>query len=307
MKSSYGDIVSAWDEGVQTVAICHEAPSLATKLHHGRFRANGGCGFVPLPARLRSTTSSQTSLKPLPSVVTIHIIGGRNIPLYVASKYYDDGDKLRKSASNGNVLRKQSSVFQRLESLAINNLSQNKITSKQKDKGSIVVINLNGNTTSDIQQQTKIVLDHGHHPVWNEVFSFSIPDVQIGQITFRVYSGNSCTAFASIPLHCLRPGYRSLELFQEDRMNNFVINKIEQASLFVRVKYDTAENYHKLVQDAVDTFKTIAVRNASISIPMPVGSSPKNVVQDNSLSDLPPQNPPFKPKNSVKLDRKSVV
>ena len=52
-----GFLTPACDDhiGIPCVSLTHHLPSLATKLHHGKFRANGGCGFVPKPLVLRST------------------------------------------------------------------------------------------------------------------------------------------------------------------------------------------------------------------------------------------------------------
>jgi hypothetical protein len=177
-KGNYGGIVCAWDAGIQVFSIGQDKPSLATKLNHGKFRANGACGFVPLPPRLRFG-ANKLAKKVYPSIMTLHIIGGRNIPLYISKKYVEDDNTPElikvggKSATVSPMINKKpSSVYQRMESIAVKEAEKKNhilISTKQKDKGSVVVIDLNGTPSKDIQQKTRVVKGHGHNPIWNEV------------------------------------------------------------------------------------------------------------------------------------------
>jgi hypothetical protein len=103
IDASYGRMVQLWDAGVPCLSLCHHYPSLATKLHHGKFRANGGCGFVPKPrglrggAKLRRDGSSSAEEEGCStdsdkeeeeekeeegggSVLIVHVISGQELP-----------------------------------------------------------------------------------------------------------------------------------------------------------------------------------------------------------------------------------
>jgi hypothetical protein len=73
-----------------------------------------------------------------------------------------------------------------------------------------------------------------------------VKDMQLGQITLRVFYDDECTAFVSIPLGVLRKGYRTLSLFAEREDNNYVPQKLDSASLFVRVKIDSVDQYNDI-------------------------------------------------------------
>ena len=73
---SYGGMVTAWDCGVSLVSCCHDESSLGTKINHGRFRANGMCGYVLKSPRHRFPGK----FEPLnPTILTLHVISGINL------------------------------------------------------------------------------------------------------------------------------------------------------------------------------------------------------------------------------------
>ena len=78
VDGSFGRMVQLWDTGVPCVSLCHHLPSLATKLNHGKFRANGGCGFVPKLADLREAGTDMDEDEAY--VLVVHVISGQELP-----------------------------------------------------------------------------------------------------------------------------------------------------------------------------------------------------------------------------------
>jgi hypothetical protein len=56
VDSSNYDPVPSWNVGSQMVALNYQTPGLQMQLNDGKFRDNGGCGWVLKPAFLRDTT-----------------------------------------------------------------------------------------------------------------------------------------------------------------------------------------------------------------------------------------------------------
>lgn len=131
---SYGGICSAWDCGTSMVTVCREYPSLGTKIVHGKFRQNGGCGFVLKPEKFRFQSETLGQSPPLrPSTLIVHIISGQDLP-----EIPQDIDTSPRTS---------------------------------KEKGYAVVIDLNGSSIDhdEIQAKTLYIRKHGRSPFWNEV------------------------------------------------------------------------------------------------------------------------------------------
>ena len=48
------------------------------------------------------------------------------------------------------------------------------------------------NTVDNVEQKTRAVITHGRSPLWNEVFSFAVQDLNRGQLTMRVFYDDYC-------------------------------------------------------------------------------------------------------------------
>jgi hypothetical protein len=229
---SYGGICQAWDSGVSMVSICREYPSLGTKLIHGKFRQNGGCGFILKPEKFRSRPSDSSVLvsdaaSASPATLAVHIISGQELP-----EAFVDPETMPSKVP--------------------------------KEKGYSVVIDLNASSVDqdDIQAKTLYIRKHGRNPFWNEVcpfsspscaslltlcpalpcpalpsqlFTFAIQDRSRGQLTLRIFHNEECVCFTSVPLSCLRVGYRSMTLFEENEDNNYQIEGLPLSKLFLRI------------------------------------------------------------------------
>ena len=74
-SSNYSPIL-AWSLGCQLVALDLQMPDYARRLNDGRFKENGGCGYVPKP---RSLTTPDAS-SPSPLILYIKVICGSCLP-----------------------------------------------------------------------------------------------------------------------------------------------------------------------------------------------------------------------------------
>ena len=80
---------------------------------------------------------------------------------------------------------------------------------------------------------TRIITKNGFNPVWKEQATFNIRFPEICFLIFKVYSKylmkNIEIAQASVPLFCIRKGYRILDLFNsrlEQFSDTFLLLKI---------------------------------------------------------------------------------
>jgi hypothetical protein len=72
-------------------------------------------------------------------------------------------------------------------------------------------------------------------PHFPQLFTFAIQDRTRGQLTLRIFHNEECVCFTSVPLSCLRVGYRSMTLFEENEDNNFQIEGLPLSKLFLRI------------------------------------------------------------------------
>jgi len=105
-----------------------------------------------------------------------------------------------------------------------------------------VHIYLNGpNPAEDDEAKTRTINDNGFNPVWNQTFAFDVKYPEMSYLTFHVNDedvmSHEFIAFASLPVSCMRPGFRVLKLYDALGKRN---HDFEYASLFVRIG---KENY----------------------------------------------------------------
>ena len=149
----------------------------------------------------------------------------------------------------------------------------------------------------NVEQKTRSVVSHGRNPFWNEVFSFAVKDMNRGQLTLRVFYDDYCEGFASIPLGCLRTGYRTVSLFNEDENDHFVSKKLECASLFVRVSLCPASSFKNIRQitrsasDAHTSPMKVIKQSKSFRSAKQDGSVKELPVECGVIQGIPPLNP----------------
>jgi hypothetical protein len=262
---SYGGMVNAWDCGISLVSLCHEFPSLGTKINSGRFRENGNCGYILKPERYRDDAQPASAAveETPPLMLTIHIISGKDLPFPKTLDSAPDSSPyppVRAEQKTPTSLSRGYSVDYPIENKTadtrivqtqtydLNSIQEtpNHTTNPTRSKGFSVMIDLNGATCDDAQNKTRSIKRHGRSPYWNEVFTFSVKETSQGQLTLRIFYNEMCTCYASIPLQNLRSGYRSVALYEENEQNNFTSTRLPLGSLFVRVRFDGIAQYHDL-------------------------------------------------------------
>lgn len=75
-SSNYNPIL-AWSQGCQLVALNFQTPDAYLRLNDGRFRENGGCGYVLKPTSLMVNDNFDSEI---PIIMTIRMLGGSCLP-----------------------------------------------------------------------------------------------------------------------------------------------------------------------------------------------------------------------------------
>jgi len=68
--------VNSWNTGCQVVALNYQTDGVPMRLNMGKFRDNGGCGYVLKPAPLRSTAKFESAYKTL----HVRLVSGWQLP-----------------------------------------------------------------------------------------------------------------------------------------------------------------------------------------------------------------------------------
>jgi len=85
--------------------------------------------------------------------------------------------------------------------------------------------------------RSKVIQNNGFNPHWDEKVSFSFSRADLAQLHFEVWdqdklSKDDLIGFASIPVSSLKPGYRSVHLFDRKA------NALPEASIFVHFSFE---------------------------------------------------------------------
>jgi hypothetical protein len=170
------DPVLAWTMGCQIVSMNLQSTDESLLVADGRFRQNGSCGYVLKPPHMLDSSSKKEE--------------SQHWKFNVLS-----GFKLLKPSGG----RKQSSVVNPFIRLSLYEGS-----SKAKR----------------IMYNTKRVKQNGLNPIWkeDEVFEFTISNPSVAMLVFSVWDKTDdgtedFIAAASLPVSCIREGYRSVALF----------------------------------------------------------------------------------------------
>ena len=200
-SSNYSPFM-AWSVGCQMVSLNIQTPDVALRSNDGRFRENGGCGYVLKPASILSEFDP-TMPAPVPVKLAIRVLSGSNLPK-------------PRGASLGDVIEPYVKV-------------------------SVFDINEEGKETVTTFA-TESFPGNGFFPIWNhEKFNFVIESAAIGMLQIAVFDKEKGTvvgseefiAGSSIPISCLRGGIRSVKLFDA---NNTRSGAFDFASLLVEIK-----------------------------------------------------------------------
>jgi len=198
-SSNYSPML-AWSTGCQMVALNFQTSDAALKLNDGRFRENGGCGYVLKPPILLAKDDYSQSA--IPVKLYIRILSGNCLP---KPKGQRTGDCINPFV--------KVSVYD--------------VKNEEKETMSTY--------------QTQVSTQNGFFPIWSsEKFAFSVENGSVAILHIAVHDKESSVggqgefiASASIPVSCLRSGYRSVKLSDA---NNTRSGPFDFASLLIEVK-----------------------------------------------------------------------
>lgn len=196
-SSNYNPIL-AWAMGCQLVALNFQTSDTSLSLNDGFFRQKGRCGYIPKPASLMG------GIKLAPIRLKISVLSARCIPKPKGAKYGELVDPY---------------VEVSLHDVLIGN-------SKTEEY-------------KKVKYKTPSVDDNGFNPVWKKgaTFEFEVFNPDVAMIQFRIVDDDlgkdDKIADSSIPISCLRKGYRSVQLY--DR-NNTTTGPFGSSILFVKIE-----------------------------------------------------------------------
>lgn len=199
MDSSNYSPMLAWSTGCQMAALNFQTADSSLFLNDGRFRENGGCGYVLKPSTLM-IKDEFTQLSPVH--LSVRVLSGSCLP-----------------KPKGQLKGECISPYVQVSVYDIVNEEKDTVTTFHTD-----VVNYNG-----------------FFPIWNqEKFPFLVENGAVAMLQLTVFDGCSgvgtadpFVASASIPISCLRQGFRSVQLFDE---RNTRTGPFDFASLLIEVK-----------------------------------------------------------------------
>ena len=205
-SSNYSPILP-WAMGVQLVALNFQTVDTPLLLNDGRFRENGGCGYVLKSTKLidlQEPPNKYNQDSRVSTRLSIHVLSGSCIP-----KPND--------AHTGDCINPYVRV-------SVYDVKR-------------------GNKESTITYATEYVANNGFFPIWNgDEFSFQIENHETAMLHMSVLDKGSAIANAthdeliassSIPISCLRKGLRSVKLFDTSNTRS---GAFDFASLLVDIK-----------------------------------------------------------------------
>jgi phosphatidylinositol phospholipase C delta len=214
-SSNYSPILP-WALGTQLVALNFQTVDAPLLLNDGRFRENGGCGYVLKSTRLidiQEPINEFNEENRVPVKLSVRVLSGSCLP-----KPND--------ARSGDCIN----PYVKLSAYDIRN----------GDKETLTTFS------------TGVVNGNGFFPIWNgEKFTFRIENYETAMLQMTVYDkgstianatytagGDELVASASIPISCLRKGLRSVKLFDTSNTRSGAFNF---SSLLIDIKKEKAE------------------------------------------------------------------
>nr|CAD7404918.1 unnamed protein product [Timema cristinae] len=186
-----------WNCGCQIVALNFQTPGQMMDLYDGKFRQNGGCGYVLKPAIMRDQISFfSANAKDLipgvsPQVLHLKVISAQYLP------------RPRGSTAKGAVI------------------------------DPYIMVQVFGIPSDCTERKTRTVSHEGDSPIYEETFEFQVTLPEIALLRFVIldddYIGDDFIGQYSIPFECLQTGYRHIRLLSNTG------EPLENATLFVHV------------------------------------------------------------------------
>eukprot|EP00794_Sanderia_malayensis_P007741 gene7741-8581_t len=206
-SSNYNPQV-AWNSGCQIVALNYQTDGSMMDIYKGKFRDNGNCGYLLKPHFMREE-----------------------------SKAFNPNDFVESKSLN----RKQLSDISKPVSVELKVISGQQLpkakNSKQKEViDPYVFVEAYGLECDEKEKLfcSKTIHNNGFNPVWNEMVKFPVNVPELCLLRFSVYDsdygGDDFIGQFSIPLTCIRQGWRHLHLLSKQG------NPLPNATLFVHMK-----------------------------------------------------------------------
>lgn len=195
VDSSNFSPITGWSAGCQLMAINFQTPDVARRLNDGRFRQNGNCGYVLKPPLTNQNESQEDML------LSIKILCGTCLPKPRGSK-------------RGECVDPYVQVC-------------------------LVDVPRHGGKECVTNSFTHHVNNNGFNPIWvqDSPFEFKVKNPNVAILQFSVWdkdvAANDFIGSSSVPISCIREGYRSVRLFDANNKQN---GAFECASLLVEVK-----------------------------------------------------------------------
>lgn len=189
------------------VSLNFQTSDFAMRSNDGRFRENGGCGYVLKPSSIMADYDPSQS-GPIPVKLSVRVLSGYNLPKPRGESVGDCIDPYVKA-----------SVFD----------------VKAEGKETVTTF------------QTNVFPGNGLFPIWNhEKFSFVVENSAIAMFQIAVYAkekgsvvgSDEFVAGASIPISCLRKGIRSVKLFDAKNTRS---GAFDFASLLIELRLEKAQ------------------------------------------------------------------
>ena len=180
--------VQAWSLGCQLAGMNQQICDAFVLVNDGRFRVNGSCGYVLKPESMIERKGGDIRRRAgalLPRQWTIKILSGYNLP------------KPRKKATSGHINPRVR-----------------------------VTLYDSGHNNPPVVHLTETLKKNGLNPIWDETYGahFKVKDPNTAMVLFSLWDmdddseSEDFIAAASIPISCMRQGYRSIPLFDANHM-----------------------------------------------------------------------------------------
>lgn len=204
-SSNYSPLL-AWSIGCQLVSLNFQTPDVALRSNDGRFRENGGCGYVLKPSSILS--DFDPSQQNIPVKVSVKILSGANLPKPRGESVGDCIDPYVKVSV---------------------------LDVKVEGKEAVTMFSTEpsyGNGLFPIWNHEKFIFIIENAAI--AILQIAVHDREKG----AVVGSDEFVAGASIPISCLRRGIRSVKLYDA---NNARSGAFDFASLLVDLKIERAD------------------------------------------------------------------
>eukprot|EP00592_Proboscia_alata_P028146 CAMPEP_0194439548 /NCGR_PEP_ID=MMETSP0176-20130528/111173_1 /TAXON_ID=216777 /ORGANISM="Proboscia alata, Strain PI-D3" /LENGTH=715 /DNA_ID=CAMNT_0039262873 /DNA_START=39 /DNA_END=2186 /DNA_ORIENTATION=- len=199
ISKKYNPVIP-WSMGCQLVSMNFQKPCDALWVNDGRFRQNGSTGYVLKPNKIihgatRRDPHDNFGESELPSILSLQVIAGnRLVHSRNSMNIYDQSDT-KTDAVNSLV---KISMYDGISSEESDSIQQH------------ITRSLKGNLLN---------------PVWNETeeecAKFKVSNPSMATLVISVWdsvNGGNIMGTSAVPFSCIREGYRSVPLFDENHM-----------------------------------------------------------------------------------------